>query len=187
MKLFFSDHSREQEFKQLYETYYAPFCLYAKRFVEDKATREDIVSDVFVSLWNKMETSELNAETLLGYIKMCVKNSCLNYLRHQEYEWNYMEMVHKKGPVYETEPDSVYTLNELYQMLYEAINNLPEHYRIVFTESFFNGKTHAEIAEEMNLSVKSIDRYKQKTIQLLRLSLKDYLPLIELLLVWNMD
>ncbi len=49
-------------------------------------------------------------------------------------------------------------------------------------ESFFEGKTHVEIAEEMNLSVKSINRYKQKTMELLRNELKDYLPLLLLLI-----
>jgi len=48
-------------------------------------------------------------------------------------------------------------------------------------KSFFEGKTHVEIAEEMNLSVKSINRYKQKTMELLRNELKDYLPLLLLL------
>ena len=48
-------------------------------------------------------------------------------------------------------------------------------------KSFFEGKTHAEIAEEMNLSVKSINRYKQKTMELLRNELKEYMPLLLLL------
>ena len=47
MKISFSKQTKERAFKQLYEEYYAPFCLYAKRFVDDKETREDIVSDVF--------------------------------------------------------------------------------------------------------------------------------------------
>lgn len=112
---------------------------------------------------------------------MCVKNSCLNYLKHQEYEWSYAENIQKKAPIYETEPDSVYTLDELYRMLHETLDKLPENYRTVFVESFFEGKTHVEIAEEMNLSVKSINRYKQKTMELLREELKDYLPLLLLL------
>ena len=99
----------------------------------------------------------------------------------QEYEWNYAEIIQKKAPIYETEADSVYTLDELYRMLYETLNKLPENYRTVFVKSFFEGKTHAEIAEEMNLSVKSINRYKQKTMELLRNELKDYLPLFLLL------
>lgn len=183
MNLSFSGRNKEQAFKELYEEYYAPFCLYAKRFIEDKETREDIVSDVFTSIWGKMDTFDLQSDTALGYIKMCVRNSCLNFLKHQECEWNYAENIQKKAPVYETEPDSVYTLDELYKMLYETLNKLPENYRIVFMKSFFEGKTHVEIAEEMNLSVKSINRYKQKTMELLRNELKDYMPLLMLLLM----
>ena len=87
MKISFSKQTKERAFKQLYEEYYAPFCLYAKRFVDDKETREDIVSDVFTSLWDKLDTDsfDLQSETALGYIKMCVKNSCLNFLKHQSY------------------------------------------------------------------------------------------------------
>ena len=112
---------------------------------------------------------------------MCVKNNCLNFLKHQEYEWSYAENIKKKTPIYETEPDSIYTLDELYRMLYETLNKLPENYRTVFIKSFFEGKTHTEIAEEMNLSVKSINRYKQKTMELLRNELKEYMPLLLLL------
>ena len=184
MKISFSTQTKDRTFKQLYEEYYAPFCLYAKRFIDDLDTRQDIVSDVFASLWDKMDTDsfDLQSDTALGYIKMCVKNSCLNFLKHQEYEWIYVENIQKKTPVYETEPDSVYTLDELYRMLYETLDKLPENYRTVFMKSFFEGKTHVEIAEEMNLSVKSINRYKQKTMELLRNELKDYLPLLLLLI-----
>lgn len=178
MKSSFPKHNKEHAFKQLYDDYYAPFCLYAKRFITDKETREDIVSDAFTSLWDKIDTFDLDSDTTLGYIKVSVKNNCLNYLKHQEYEWSYAELIQKKAPVYETEEDSVYTLDELYRMLYETLNKLPESYRTVFIESFFNGKTHAEIAEELNLSVKSVNRYKQKTIELLRNDLKDYMLLI---------
>ena len=128
MKISFSKQTKERAFKQLYEEYYAPFCLYAKRFVDDKETREDIVSDVFTSLWDKLDTDSFDLQ--------------------------------------------------LYRMLYDTLNKLPENYRTVFHKSFFEGKTHAEIAEEMNLSVKSINRYKQKTMELLRNELKDYLPLL---------
>lgn len=123
---------------------------------------EDIVSDVFASLWDKRNSIELKKDTATAYLKICVRNSCLNYLKHLEYEWNYNELCQKQPPVYATESDSVYTLNELYDMLFKALERLPQNYRIVFTKNFFEGKTHAEIAEELNLSVKSINRYKQK-------------------------
>lgn len=171
-------NSRETAFKQLFETYYAPFCLYARRYIADKDTCEDIVSEVFVNLWSKEEDFNPQSSTALGYIKMCVKNSCLNYLKHQEHEWVYEEFVKQKAPVYETEADSVYTLDEMYKMLQMTLQQLPDHYRKVFIESCFHGKTQAEIAEELNVSVKTVNRYKQKVLDMLRQELKDYLPLL---------
>lgn len=178
MRIFPVENNKEKAFKKLYEEYYAPFCLYAKRFIDDSCIREDIVSDVFASLWDKREITELKPDTTLAYLKTCVRNSCLNHLKHKEYEWTYAEVCHKQEPIYANEPDSIYTLNELYKILYQTLDKLPENYRTVFIKSFFEGKTHTEIAQEMNLSVKSIDRYKQKTMELLRNELKDFLPLI---------
>ena len=174
---------KEQQFQLLYETYYAPFCLYAKRFIEDKEVRIDIVSDVFVSLWDKVDEFDLDSKTIVGYLKMCVKNNCLNLLKHQGYEWEYAEQMQNKSPIYETETDSIYTLNELYQMLNDTLDKLPKEYKKVFYESFFQHKTQAEIAAELNISVKSVNRYKQRTLEILRKELKDYFPLILVLLV----
>ena len=161
MKLSVSD--REKAFRELFDRYYAPFCLYAKRFIDDEAEREDIVSDVFARLWADQDLLDLTSDTTLGYIKMCVKNSCLNYLKHQEYDENY---------------DSVFTLDELYHMLYDTLEKLPDDYREVFKQSFFAEKTQAEIAESMNLSVKTVGRYKQKVMEVLQQTFKDYLPVV---------
>lgn len=183
MKIPFHENAKDQLFQKLYEDYYAPFCLFAKRYIDDACIREDIVSDVFASLWSKRNELELKSETTIAFLKMCVRNGCLNYLKHQNYEIDYAVMCNNRAPLYATSPESVYTLEELYELLNETLKKLPENYRTVFVKSFFEGKTHAEIAEEMNLSVKSIDRYKQKTVELLRNELKDYLPLLILLLV----
>ena len=180
------EHNKEAVFKQFFENYYAPFCIYAKRYIDDKETREDIVSKVFATLWNNIDSFDLHSETAVAYIKICVKNSCLNHLKHQEHECVYAEFIRQRTPIYETETDSIYTLDELYRLLYETLKKLPEQYRIVFTKSFFEGKTYAEIAEELHISVKTVNRYKQKTIELLRSELKDYLPLLLLLLYQDM-
>ena len=178
-------NSKEKTFKHLYENYYAPFCIYAKRFIPDSDIRQDIVSDVFATLWDKIDTLDFESGTILAYLKLCVKNGCLNYIKHQEYEFNYAEKFQSHPPIYEIEPDCVYTLDELYKMLYEALNRLPDNYKKVFMKSFFEGKNQAEIAEEMNLSVKSINRYKQKTLEMLRHELKDYLTVLMLIYIMN--
>lgn len=172
MKKIFSQQAKEQIFIQLYEMYYASFCLYAKRFIEDLQTREDIVSEVFASLWDKIELVDMHSDSIVGYVKNSVKNACLNHLKHREYELKFAENIRILSPVYETEPDSIYNLNDLYKMLNETLKKLPKHYRNVFVKSFFEEKTYAEIAEELDISVKSVNRYKQKTMDSIREALK---------------
>ncbi|MCI1647541.1 MAG: RNA polymerase sigma-70 factor [Bacteroides sp.] len=183
MRIPFKESTQSKLFKKLYEDYYAPFCIFAKRYIEDICICEDIVSDVFAGLWDKQNALELRPETAVAYLKTCVRNNCLNYLKHQTYEIDYANICNKQAPIYASSPESIYTLDELYKLLYETLEKLPENYRIVFAKSFFEGKTHAEIAKEMNLSIKSINRYKQKTVEFLRKELKDYLPLILFLFI----
>lgn len=63
-------------------------------------------------------------------------------------------------------------------MLYDTLEKLPDDYREVFKQSFFDEKTQAEIAESMNLSVKTVGRYKQKVMEVLQQTFKDYLPVV---------
>ena len=174
MRISLHESNDEKEFRKLYEEYYAPFCIYAKRFINDMAICEDIVSDVFASLWDKRNSIELKKDTATAYLKICVRNSCLNYLKHLEYEWNYNELCQKQPPVYATESDSVYTLNELYDMLFKALERLPQNYRIVFTKNFFEGKTHAEIAEELNISVYTVQQHISASLKVIRSYLVKY-------------
>ena len=63
MRIRLRESNNEKEFRKLYEEYYAPFCLYAKRFINDMTVCEDLVSDVFVSLWDKRDSIELKKES----------------------------------------------------------------------------------------------------------------------------
>ena len=70
MKISFSKQTKERAFKQLYEEYYAPFCLYAKRFVDDKETREEI-------LRRKLQFTKQNRIVyilLMNYTECCMKH-----------------------------------------------------------------------------------------------------------------
>lgn len=173
--------TKEEQFKILYEKYFAPFCIYAKQFLQDQIVREDIVSDVFAKLWLQSEDFILREDTAVSYIKACVRNNCLNYLRHQAYETDYSDNYKQHAPIYAESPESIYTLDEMYKLLYDAIEKLPENYRKVFIESFLKQKKQIEIAEELNLSIKTVGRYQTQVIELLRKELKDYLPSLILL------
>ncbi|WP_347394427.1 sigma-70 family RNA polymerase sigma factor, partial [Parabacteroides leei] len=74
--------------------------------------------------------------------------------------------------------DDFYTLTELQELLAKALNKLPEDYRRVFILNRFEDKSYGEIAESMDISTRTVERYKNKAIELLKKDLKDYLPLL---------
>lgn len=182
MKSLFRDKAKKESFKELYKNYYAPFCLYAKRYIHEKSIREDLVSDIFINLWTKKDTIDFTSETMLAYIKKGVKNSCLNYIKHQIHENNYKAEQVFTAPSYTQNSDHVFSRDELYEMLNKTLNKLPQNYRQVFEKTFFEGKKRTEIAEELNISIKSVERYKQKSLELIRKDLKDLSPIIIALL-----
>ena len=151
-------------FHRLFELYYPALCMYAKRFITDKETREDIVQDVFFAIWENR--SRISVKTSArSYLVTCARNHCLNYLQrnHERY--------------YESLIQELYTWEELQTLLRQALDKLPENYRLAFEKNRFENKSYGEIAEEMQISIRTVERYKNKATELLKTELKDYLPL----------
>jgi RNA polymerase sigma-70 factor (ECF subfamily) len=177
-----ANNTKEKTFSELFQRYYIPFCLYAKRFIDDRDLREDLVSEVFTTLWDKIEHDEIQSDTVVAYLRVSVQNACLNHLKHARYVQDYAEQWAIRAPLYEETPDTLYTEETLWQLLLKTLNKLPSEYRKAFIDSYYHGKTHTEIAAEMEISVKSVNRYKQKAITLLRNELKEWMPLIAMVL-----
>lgn len=161
-------------FRRLFEYYYPALCLYAKRFIADKESREDIVQDVFFSIWENRKRLSVQVSAR-SYLITSVRNHCLNFLRRKPTE-SYEEAFPENMPVYGENENDLYTLNELQDLLTVALAKLPEAYRRVFELNRLEDKSYGEIAEEMNLSIRTVERYKNKAIEILKKELKDYLP-----------
>lgn len=173
----------EKAFKKLFDTYYPALCLYCKRFIDDKEVIEDIVQDVFVTLWDKKDEIKFDNSAVF-YLKTCAKNNSINYLVHQKHEQKYVDDITSKVPCYD-DGDNLYTIIELQELLRKSLSRLPENYKKVYVMSYMNGKTNAEIAELLGVSTKTVERYKAKSLDHLQNDLKDYFPLllISLLLI----
>lgn len=169
-----SINDNEKSFRKLFELYYPALCVYAKRFIEGKATREDIVQDVFLSIWENRKHISIEVSTK-NYLLTCVRNHCLNYLRQHTTE-SIEQLIQNNIPIYAVSNDDFYTLTELRELLAKSISKLPDDYRRVFELNRFEGKSYGEIAESMDISVRTVERYKNKAIEILKKELKDYLP-----------
>ena len=163
-------------------TYSPSLFVYAKRFVESPQVREDIVCDVFARLWLKGESFILNQETALAFLKTSVRNACLNHLRSLKSADNFITN-QIKLPSYAESPESIYTLDEMYTMLYEAVERLSPEEKAVFHESFILENKESDIASKLGVSTRTVRRYRKKILEFLRNELHDNLPLIAFLTI----
>ena len=166
----------------LFRRYYPMLCAYATRFVELKDA-EEIVQDVMLWLWETRQTQTFET-SLSQYLFRTVYHRAINQIvRHQSqlradtlfYE-NMQEML---------QDTDFYQLEELQKRIKEAVEALPPTYREAFVMHRFENKSYKDIAEILQVSSKTVDYRIQQALKQLRITLKDYLPLILLLLPRN--
>lgn len=166
----------KEAYRALFDLFYPGLCLYAKRYVDERAVAEDLVQDVFVTLWEIRKKIKIES-SVRNYLVVSVKNQCLNYLKREGYKHSYIETCLSNN----TDPsdyNEFYLLTELQKLLDEALAKLPETYRLIFEMSRLENKSNTEIAEKLNIPLRTVERYKAKAIDILKKDLKDYLPLL---------
>ena len=163
-------------FKEIFDCYYAALCVYAHRFIDDKDTCEDIVQDVFCSAWINRQNLDY-AASIKSYLLTSVKNKCLNHIRSNNYQ-TYSDEKIADDPSLSENMEELLLLNELEDLLTEALSKLPVEYRIAFEMSNMENIPSEKIAKHLQVSTRTVDRYRNKAIDLLRKELRDYLPLI---------
>jgi RNA polymerase sigma-70 factor (ECF subfamily) len=159
-------------FKRLFDSYYSPLCEYACRYVPD-ADAEELVQEYMIYLWENREM--LVVETSLkAYLFAAVKYRCLNAVKQRLYHERVRNLLYEKMKDRVDDPD-YYLANELAVLIRKAIDELPEGYREVFVRSRFGISTNLQIAEDLGISVKTVEYRITQTLKILRVKLKDYI------------
>lgn len=164
-------------FEMIFKNYYQPLCSYAYTFLQDKEEAEEIVQGTFLSFWEKR--SSLTIRTgIKPYLYAMVRNACLNVIKHEKIKQKHaVEEVALAPQSYDSVTQEVAS-SELETKIHEAMEKLPEQCRLVFKLSRFEELKYAEIADQLNISVKTVENHMGKALKIMREELKDYLPLI---------
>lgn len=170
----------EEAFRILFFEFFSSLCVFARRYIDDWDTCEDLAQDTFFKIWKNRKSIEVDTSSR-NFLITSMRNSCIDYLRRQDSARIWQEKELRKKLEYTS--DDLYSHIELEQMLTDALSKLPENIREVFEMNRFEGKTYKEIAGEKNISIKTVETYMSKALKTLRVELKDYLPLI-ILLLW---
>jgi RNA polymerase sigma-70 factor, ECF subfamily len=168
-------------FEMLFRTYYQPLCNYAYTFVQDKAEAEEIVQSTFLSVWEKKETLEIRS-AVKPYLYAMVRNASLNVLKHEKIKQQHVTVELAMGERSVESVTRTVMASELETRIYNAMEKLPEQCRLIFKLSRFEELKYAEIAEQLNLSIKTVENQMGKALKIMREQLKDYLPLLIVLM-----
>lgn len=175
----------KNSFKSIFQDYYQPLCHLSLQYLEDEDEAKGVVQEAFVKLWEIRK--ELNHDSnLRNFLFTLVKNNCLNVLKRRQILLKHHEKIKWIEMHYQYESlsrmgDDYLEFNELKEKIDFAIQNLPEHCRIVFKMSRFEELKNREIAEKLGVTQKTVEAHLTKALKILRNELKDYLPLIAII------
>ena len=162
------------EFESIFKNHYQELCAYANSFMEDVDAAEEIVQDLFVRFWEQRDTKEITT-SIRAYFYTSVRNACLNQIKHLKIKEKYKQEQERELTFNTTHDQQDLEINELDQKIHQAINDLPEGRRKIFILSRFEGLKYQEIADKLNISIKTVENQMGEALKFLRIQLKDFI------------
>ena len=174
----------DQAFEQLFKAHYKALHAYANMILKDLELAEELVQNLFLRFWEKREL--LNVQTSIkAYLYKCIYNDSLNYLKHERVKEKYQDFAqHAMEQLSESAAAKV-EMTELKQQLSIALNELPEQCRTIFQLSRFEELKYREIAEQLGISIKTVENQMGKALRILRVKLVDFLVLVIVLIYYR--
>ena len=167
----------EQVFEKLFVDWYGPLRAYACSVLRDESLAGEAVQAVFSRLWERREQVQVQT-SLKAYLYGCVYHECLSWMRREKSRRAYRSgVVARLGNGVARSPENAsdrVEVGELEQQFQRALDELPEQCRAIFQLSRFSVLKYREIADQLGISVKTVEAQMGKALKLLRCKLADY-------------
>lgn len=167
------ERNSEKAIELLFRKYYSYLVKAILRIVPKENIAEDLAQDVFFELWKKRNTLKINI-SFKAYISRAGRNKALNFIRDKKIKWDDADelevMESSLGDVNEN-----LQAEDLQALIDKSINELPEKCRLVFSLSRFEEMSYKEIAEQLGISIKTVENQISKALKQLRAKLEPYL------------
>lgn len=166
----------KQSFELLFKTYYAPLTLFARSFVADPDESEEIVQSFFLKLWEN-RTKITISTSVKSYLFSSVRNRCLNHIKHQKIKQVYQTEV-LNAPAEENQSSNYFMEIDLVEKINKSIDSLPPRRKEIFILSREHGLKYREIANQLGISIKTVETQMGQALKDLREQLKDFKHLL---------
>lgn len=170
----------EKALEELYERYWEQLFISAYNLVKNREICEDILQEIFIDLWNKRERLEIRV-SLKSYLYTCTVYKVYDYFRKNKkiIKIELLEDFDKR--IQTSDPESRMIHEELVSHVNNAIDSLPEKCRIIFRLSRDEQLSYKEIADKLNISVKTVEAQITKALKILKSTISN-IASIELIL-----
>ena len=163
----------QKTFRSFFETFYPKLMALACRYVETQIAR-DLVQDVFLAYWEQRLT--LQIDNFQAYLYKSIKNKCLDHLRHQEVVEAYearLQIAEAREAFmnHTTDFNEVFTTvssHNIYELIEQSVKKLPVKCEQAFRLCYFHDIPQKEVAEIMNISVRTVERHVRRAVLFLR-------------------
>lgn len=181
----------KSEFENIYVSHYSRMKRFAQEYVIREEDAENIVQDVFMELWEN--SALISSHTnIFSFLFTSVKNKSIDFLRRKtvsqkvkkKIQTEHLLTLEMKLHSLEYFDDKALSQSNIETVVEEAINSLPERCRQIFVLNKIEGEKQKQIAEELNISIHTVESQMSIANKRLRELLKDFVPLLIFLLIW---
>lgn len=173
----FIKNGNEAAFEKIFKMYFKNLHAFAYTFTKDDVIAEEMVQNVFFKIWEKKDQLQID-DSLKAYLYRSVHNESLNHLKHLKIKTSFQ--IQYSGNMESSNQDASNQMmaSELEDKIQKAINELPQQCRTIFQMSRFEHLKYQQIADQLNISIKTVENQMGKALKVLRLKLVEYLPFI---------
>ena len=173
-----------KSFEKLFTRVQPGLYAYCRKYIDDGELARDFVQESFMSLWVNREQVNSSYES---YLFRSLHNRCMSHYRAMKVRAGYEDSVKSRIGEAGIHSDVPYPLTELYLkdvtgLLEHCLEKLPEKCREIFVMSRMRGMSNREIADSLGLSVRTVEAQIYNALKFIKAELKDYLPLLVLIL-----
>lgn len=155
----------KSDFERIFKELYPVAVVYARKFVYDLDASQDIAQQVFIKIYEKRDSLEINT-SIKSYVFQAVRNSSINYLKQKQTQQKHASFIKERLDV--SNNTDTLVASEFEQQVFGLINQLPDRCQQVFKMNRFEGKKNKEIAQDLNISIRTVETQISKALKFLR-------------------
>lgn len=166
-------HDSQQAFRSLYNMYYDRFFRIAYYYLRHDEWAQEVTLDIFSGIWNNRKRQQL-PDDFNKYSYTIIRNAALNYLKKEQLRetspLDNIPDICSPSP----SPEKQMMDEELFCIYESSLNELPERCREIFIKVREEKRSYSSVAEELNISTKTVDAQLQKAVTRLKEKINDY-------------